>query len=115
MYRVKEGKGRGADLGYNTYHGISAPMPYMSNVVCTCSLYFMYDLYFNQCVMISCVGFFLRSSEMVSYLVMKVINIGFDLITLLNNKKIIILSRYTMGGHNCPSISVFMNWVKSNY
>jgi hypothetical protein len=52
--------------------------------------------------MISCVGFLLRHGVMVSNLVMKVINIGFDLITLLNNNNFIILSRYTMGGHNCP-------------
>jgi hypothetical protein len=37
--------------------------------------------------MFSCVGFLLRHGVMVSYLVVNIINIGFDLITLLNNKK----------------------------
>jgi hypothetical protein len=48
--------------------------------------------------MFSCVGFFLRSGVMVSNLVMKLINIRFDLITLLNRNNFITLSRYTMGG-----------------
>jgi hypothetical protein len=52
--------------------------------------------------MFLCVGFLLRHGVMVSYLVVNVINIGFDLITLLNNNFFIILSRCTMGGHNCP-------------
>jgi hypothetical protein len=60
----------------------------------------MHDLYFSRRAMLLCVGFLLRHSVMVSYLVMNVINIGFDLITFINNKKIVILS-HTMGRHKC--------------
>jgi len=71
---------------------------YASDVMCIHRWYFMPDLYFNWCAMISCVGFLLRSGVMVSYPVMKIINIGFDLITLLNINNFIILSHYTGGG-----------------
>jgi hypothetical protein len=55
------------------------------------------DLYFNSCAMISCMGFLLRHGVMVSNLVVKVINIGYELITPLNNKYFIILSRIPWG------------------
>jgi hypothetical protein len=52
--------------------------------------------------MFLCVGFFLRHGVMVSYLVVNVINIGFDLITLLNNNKLLFCLVIPWGGHNCP-------------
>jgi hypothetical protein len=51
----------------------------------------MHDLYFSRRAMLLCVGFLLRHSVMVSYLVMNVINIGFDLITFINNKKFVLI------------------------
>jgi hypothetical protein len=47
--------------------------------------------------MISCVNLLLRSGVMVSNLVMKGMNIGFELIILLNDNNFFILSPYTMG------------------
>jgi hypothetical protein len=73
----------------------------------------MHDLYFSRRAMLSCVGFLLRHNVMVSYLVVNIINIGFDLITLFNNKNYYLPHR-TMGD-TISFRSVIMSWVKLYY
>jgi hypothetical protein len=83
------------------YCGISNPrsLHFKSYVLLQMILHVV--LYFSSCAMISCMGFLLRSGVMVSNLVMKVINIGYELITLLTINTLLFCLVYH-GGHNCP-------------
>jgi hypothetical protein len=47
--------------------------------------------------MVSCMGFLLRHGDMVSYMVVTMVNIRCDLITHYNTYNFIILPRCTMG------------------
>jgi hypothetical protein len=56
-----------------------------------------YQFYFSSCATILCMDVFLRSDVIVSNLVVKAINIGYELLTLLGVKCFTILSHIPWG------------------